>query len=65
MTDEPIAPNNCPIREHTADGVSVGRCWHFCERGRCPRHGDVKEVLAHYRATGKLTNDYDAKKAGR
>jgi hypothetical protein len=21
---------NCPIRQRTADGESVGRCWHYC-----------------------------------
>jgi hypothetical protein len=30
------------IRERTADGVSVGRCWFYLKDGICPRHGDVK-----------------------
>jgi hypothetical protein len=54
---KPFAPNNCPIREHTADGVPVGRCWYHCPRGVCPRHGDVRSALAHYRTTGRLTNE--------
>jgi len=37
---------NCPVRERTADGVSVGRCWFYTgESGVCPRHGDVREAL--------------------
>lgn len=37
---------NCPIRERTADGRSVGRCWfHTGDNGVCPRHGDVKYAL--------------------
>lgn len=50
----------CAVREHTADGTSVGRCWHFVGRGEkktCPRHGDVTEVQRRYTETGKLTND--------
>jgi hypothetical protein len=57
-------PNNCPIREHTADGVSVGRCWHYCPDGKCPRHGDVSSALLHYRSTGKLTNDTERPQCG-
>lgn len=53
----PLAPNNCAIREHTADGVPVGRCWHFVRDGQCPRHGDVTAVQRHYAETGKLTDD--------
>jgi hypothetical protein len=61
-TVTPIAPNNCPIREHTADGVSVGRCWHWCgSTSECPRHGDVRAALEHYRTTGQLTNDHEHK----
>jgi hypothetical protein len=49
---------NCAIREHTADGVSVGRCWHFVgDTGQCPRHGDVRAVQDNYIMTGKLTDD--------
>lgn len=36
---------NCPIRERTGDGVSVGRCWFHCPDGICPRHGDVNKYL--------------------
>jgi hypothetical protein len=46
---------NCPVRERTADGVSVGRCWYFCPEGVCPRHGDVSKEIATYQATGKLS----------
>lgn len=51
------APKNCAIREHTADGVPVGRCWHFVSDGQCPRHGDVTAVQRHYAETNELTND--------
>lgn len=53
----PIAPNNCPIRERTGGGVSVGRCWFHCPDGVCPRHGDVKTQLQHYRETGELSEE--------
>lgn len=53
--------NNCPVRERTADGVSVGRCWCWCVDNRCPRHGDVTVALQRYRETGKLTDDHVAK----
>lgn len=36
---------NCPIRERTGDGTPVGRCWHWCPGGICPRHGDVTKYL--------------------
>ena len=49
--------NNCPIREYTADGVSVGRCWAPLTDGHCPRHGDVRMAQAFYRVTGRLTDD--------
>ncbi len=58
-----LSPNNCPIREHTADGVNVGRCFFHCPNDVCPRHGDVSEALELYRTTGSLTNDSFAKKA--
>jgi Pyruvate/2-oxoacid:ferredoxin oxidoreductase delta subunit len=57
MTLPPFMPDNCPVREHTADGRSVGRCWFYCPDGTCPRHGDVREAMQLYRETGKLTND--------
>lgn len=53
-----IDARNCAIREFTADGVSVGRCWYFVgDENRCPHHGDVTEAQKLYRETGKLTND--------
>jgi hypothetical protein len=57
----PIAPHSCPIRERTADGVSVGRCWHHCPKDVCPRHGDVHSALQRYRETGELTDIRDHK----
>lgn len=52
--------NNCPIRERTADGVSVGRCWHWLgwdgER-ICERHGDVNAQVEAYIKTGQLQED--------
>lgn len=53
----PIGATNCAIREHTADGVSVGRCWHHVKDGQCPRHGDVRAAQDHYARTGDLTDD--------
>lgn len=55
MTDS--FENNCPIRERTADGVSVGRCWHYCPKGVCPRHGDVSNELQIYQTTKRLSED--------
>ena len=62
---ERIGHNHCPIRERTADGVSVGRCWHHAPDGLCPRHGDVSAELAHYRATGKLSEEHWYREATR
>lgn len=57
-----IDGRNCAVREHTADGTNVGRCWHFVgDGGHCPRHGDVSAVQRRYAETGKLTNDFDLK----
>lgn len=56
---------NCPIRQHTADKVSVGRCWHFLSIGAdrkgliCPIHGEVSEAVAAYIKSNTLTNDFD------
>lgn len=47
----------CAVRERTADGVSVGRCWFRVEAGRCPRHGDVANVQRRYAETGRLTDE--------
>ena len=58
----PWMPDNCQIREHTADGVSVGRCWYFLEPGPsgehtvCVRHGDVSAAKQHFIEAGELTN---------
>jgi hypothetical protein len=55
-----IQPNNCAVRQHTADGVSVGRCWHWLGEGAykvCPIHGDVTDVQLRYGADGTLTDD--------
>lgn len=56
-----ISPNACAVRERTADGVSVGRCYHHVVDGKCPRHGDVTEVQKRYRETGRLTDERDLK----
>jgi hypothetical protein len=55
----PWMPNNCAVREHTADGVSVGRCMFFVKDGVCPRHGDVRKVQEHLITEGTLTNDHE------
>lgn len=49
----------CAVRERTADGVSVGRCWFHVVDGRCERHGDVRAVQAEYQKTGRLTDERD------
>ena len=53
------SPTACAVRERTADGVSVGRCWFHVEAGRCPRHGDVSKVQDEYARTGRLTDEGD------
>lgn len=51
-------PNNCPIREVTADGVSVGRCYFHLPDGKtCERHGDVSWEVEHHKKTGLLTRE--------
>ena len=36
-------PQNCAVRERTGDGVSVGACCFYLDKGTtCPRHGKVK-----------------------
>jgi hypothetical protein len=52
-------PTACAVRERTADGVSVGRCYFRTEDGVCQRHGDVSEVQKRYAETGKLTDEND------
>jgi hypothetical protein len=49
--------NNCAIRQRTADGVSVGRCWHWLTDGRCPLHGDVRVAMSRYKLHGELTDE--------
>jgi hypothetical protein len=62
MAELPIRdPDACAVRERTADGVSVGRCWFKLENGVCPRHGDVREVQKNFKATGRLTDENDLK----
>ncbi len=59
---DPEFLDNCAIREFTADGVSVGRCWMYCgKEAICPRHGDVRYVQDHYMRTGELTNEMNHK----
>ncbi len=53
----PVMPGSCAVRERTADGVSVGRCWFHVVGGCCPRHGDVRAVQAEYAKTGRLTDE--------
>lgn len=55
----PANVSACAVRERTADGVSVGRCWFHVVDGKCPRHGDVSEVQAEYARTGRLTDEGD------
>ena len=53
---KPDFVQNCPINEQTADGDTVGRCWHFMTDGHtCPRHGDVTVEVKQYAKTGYLT----------
>ena len=54
----PLMQDNCPIRERTADGVSVGRCMHYLgEKRMCPIHGDVSVQREHFIMTGELSED--------
>jgi hypothetical protein len=55
-----ISPDACAVNERTGDGRSVGRCWFDTKPdGRCPRHGDVRAVQNNYKATGRLTDEWD------
>lgn len=47
----------CAVRERTANGVSVGRCYFQVIDGTCPRHGDVSRVQEKYANTGELTDE--------
>ena len=62
----PIMPANCSVSEQTADGICVGRCWHYLvqveEKYLCPRHGDVTIAVRRFRETGRLTFESDLKK---
>lgn len=57
MKGEPPFVNNCPIRERTADGFSVGRCWMKLTNQVCPRHGDVTKAVEVYKQGGGLSED--------
>lgn len=38
-----LHPNNCAVREYTADGEPVGPCsFYLIDGTHCPRHGLVK-----------------------
>jgi len=51
---------NCAVREFTADGEAVGRCWFSVSNDYiCPRHGNVQFVQEHYADTGQLTDEMD------
>jgi len=50
-------PEACAVRERTADGDNVGRCYFHTVGGMCPRHGDVAAVQRHYVETGRLTDE--------
>ena len=64
MSSPPRAfADNCPIREYTADGVSVGRCWMWLGGTKfCLRHGNVTEAVQH---SGELTDDPRFRKAAK
>jgi hypothetical protein len=47
---------NCPVRQRTGDGASVGRCWHSTYGGICPSHGNVSAYLTDP-DTGRCTVD--------
>ena len=53
----PSDTDNCAVRQFTADGRSVGRCWHYVRDGKCPVHDDVRAVQDHYARTGELTDE--------
>ena len=47
----------CPMRVRNPAAVD-GRCWHLVGASRhCRSHGDVSRELAHYLATGELSED--------
>lgn len=59
----PYGIKTCAVREFTADGESVSRCFHYLRDGvMCPRHGDVSAVQKKYLETGKLTDERDLPK---
>lgn len=58
LNNQPFNPNCCAVRERTADGTNVGRCWfRLDEKDICPRHGNVSELMKIFRETGKLQED--------
>ena len=36
---------SCPVRERTADGTPVGRCWFATYGEYCSRHGKLSDYL--------------------
>jgi hypothetical protein len=55
-----IMPECCPVREHTADKKSVGRCWYHLKEGHiCPRHKNVDLAVKMFKESGEMTNDFD------
>lgn len=59
-----LRPKNCAVRQYTADGVPVGRCWYYVgEDNVCPIHGDVAEIQKRLAETGKLTDERTLRKA--
>lgn len=53
----------CPVREKTADGNSVGRCWLSVGRDNlCIRHGDVTDAVQVYKELGQLTDEHNLRK---
>jgi hypothetical protein len=57
-------PEACAVRERTADGDNVGRCYFHTVGGMCPRHGDVAAVQRHYVETGRLTDERSLNRLG-
>jgi len=60
--NRPHFPENCPIRERTGDGISVGRCWFYIgAKMICPRHGNVSKAIKLFVETGDLVEEFDNK----
>jgi hypothetical protein len=57
MLTKPI-PRNCAVRQYTADGRPVGRCYHHTGTDFvCQTHGDVAAVQRHFADTGQTTDE--------